>query len=50
VGECTEDEARAETARRTRRFVRRQDAWFRRDDRVRWLPRADVEDALALLG
>ena len=51
AGECTEDEARAETARRTRRFVRRQDAWFRRDDRVRWLPAdgATVENALSLV-
>lgn len=52
AGECTDDEARAETARRTRRFVRRQDAWFRRDDRVRWLVAADsppVEAALALV-
>jgi tRNA dimethylallyltransferase len=29
--------ARAETVRATRRFVRRQRSWFRRDDRVRWL-------------
>ena len=50
AGECTEDEARVETARRTRRFVRRQDAWFRRDARVRWLPGADVETAKELLG
>jgi tRNA dimethylallyltransferase len=50
AGECTEDEARAETGRRTRRFVRRQDAWFRRDHRVRWLSAADVDEAKALLG
>jgi tRNA dimethylallyltransferase len=25
------------TARATRRFIRRQRAWFRRDDRIRWL-------------
>ncbi|CAA9321586.1 MAG: tRNA dimethylallyltransferase [uncultured Nocardioidaceae bacterium] len=37
AGESTEATAREETARRTRRFVRRQDAWFRRDHRVRWL-------------
>lgn len=35
--ECTEDEARAETVRATKRFARRQDSWFRRDPRVRWL-------------
>ncbi|WP_432017266.1 tRNA (adenosine(37)-N6)-dimethylallyltransferase MiaA [Streptomyces hydrogenans] len=37
VGECTEDEARAETVRATKRFARRQDSWFRRDPRVHWL-------------
>lgn len=28
--------AAAETAQRTRRFVRRQRSWFRRDDRIHW--------------
>ena len=37
AGECTMDEARAETVRATKRFARRQDSWFRRDPRVRWL-------------
>lgn len=37
AGECTEDEARAETVRATKRFARRQDSWFRRDPRVQWL-------------
>ncbi|MBM7787023.1 tRNA (adenosine(37)-N6)-dimethylallyltransferase MiaA [Tenggerimyces flavus] len=36
--DLTEDEARVETVRATRRFARRQDSWFRRDDRIRWLP------------
>jgi tRNA dimethylallyltransferase len=40
AGECTEDEARAETVRATRRFVRRQETWFRRDPRVVWLEAA----------
>ncbi len=34
AGECTEEEARAETVRATKRFARRQDSWFRRDSRV----------------
>jgi tRNA dimethylallyltransferase len=38
AGECTEDEAREETVRATRRFARRQDSWFRRDPRVHWVP------------
>jgi tRNA dimethylallyltransferase len=51
-GHCTDDEARAATARATRRFVRRQRSWFRRDPSVRWLDagRADLTDAaLAIL-
>ena len=30
TGECTEAEAREETVRATRRFVRRQESWFNR--------------------
>jgi tRNA dimethylallyltransferase len=41
AGECTEEEARAETVRATRRFVRRQETWFRRDPRVVWLDAAE---------
>jgi tRNA dimethylallyltransferase len=49
AGECTEDEARAETVRATKRFARRQDSWFRRDPRVHWLSGA-ADDAAALPG
>jgi tRNA dimethylallyltransferase len=35
------DAALAATVRATRRFVRRQRAWFRRDPRVHWLDAAD---------
>ena len=35
-GTCTEAEAREETKRATRRFVRRQRSWFRRDPRIHW--------------
>ncbi|GAT66823.1 tRNA (adenosine(37)-N6)-dimethylallyltransferase MiaA [Planomonospora sp. ID91781] len=38
AGEWTEEQAREETVRATRRFVRRQESWFRRDPRVVWLP------------
>jgi tRNA dimethylallyltransferase len=34
--------ARAETVRATRRFVRRQRSWFRRDPRITWLDGADA--------
>jgi tRNA dimethylallyltransferase len=36
-GEWTEEEAAAQTVRATRRFVRRQESWFRRDPRIQWL-------------
>ncbi|MDR8410448.1 tRNA (adenosine(37)-N6)-dimethylallyltransferase MiaA [Nonomuraea sp. 3-1Str] len=44
-GEWTEEQAFAETVRATRRFARRQESWFRRDPRVRWLP-YDAPDLL----
>ena len=40
AGECTQDEAREDTVRTTRRFARRQDTWFRRDPRIEWLDHA----------
>ncbi|MEU8618887.1 tRNA (adenosine(37)-N6)-dimethylallyltransferase MiaA [Streptomyces sp. NPDC048623] len=49
AGECTDDEARAETVRATKRFARRQDSWFRRDPRVHWLSGA-AEDRGELPG
>jgi tRNA dimethylallyltransferase len=49
AGEWTEEQARHETVRATRRFARRQDSWFRRDPRVSWLAydRPDLVDAAA---
>ncbi|MEV4392335.1 tRNA (adenosine(37)-N6)-dimethylallyltransferase MiaA [Nonomuraea sp. NPDC049607] len=44
-GEWSEEQAFAETVRATRRFARRQESWFRRDPRVRWLP-YDAPDLL----
>jgi tRNA dimethylallyltransferase len=49
AGEYDEDEARAQTILATRRFARRQEAWFRRDPRVSWLA-AGAGDAEELLG
>ncbi|MBV9594460.1 MAG: tRNA (adenosine(37)-N6)-dimethylallyltransferase MiaA [Actinobacteria bacterium] len=46
------DEAVATTVRATRRFVRRQRSWFRRDPRVRWIDAAApdaIERALAAI-
>lgn len=51
-GELTETEAHDETIRATRRFVRRQRSWFRRDARVHWLDSADprlVREAVRIL-
>ncbi len=45
AGKCTQDEARAETVRATKRFARRQDSWFRRDPRVHWLSGASADRA-----
>ncbi len=53
AGECSEADARDETVRATQRFARRQDAWFRRDPRIRWLPYAAedlVDRAVAAVG
>ncbi len=49
-GHATEDEAREKTKAATRRFVRRQRAWFRRDPRIHWLdPQRDLlEQGLAV--
>jgi tRNA dimethylallyltransferase len=51
AGELSENEAAEQTIQATRRFVRRQESWFRRDPRVRWLPSgADLtERALAAI-
>jgi tRNA dimethylallyltransferase len=52
-GECGEDEAYLATVTGTRRFVRRQRSWFRRDPSVSWFDGAApdlVDQALALVG
>ncbi|MEU4421365.1 tRNA (adenosine(37)-N6)-dimethylallyltransferase MiaA [Actinoplanes sp. NPDC024001] len=50
-GLLTEEQAREDTVRGTRRFVRRQRSWFRRDPSITWLDAAAptlVADAVAL--
>ena len=50
-GGLSEEEAKAETVRGTRRFVRRQRSWFRRDPAIVWLDGASgtlVAEALAV--
>lgn len=48
AGEGDEEQARAATKAATRRFVRRQRAWFRRDPRIHWLDPAGDPLAQAL--
>jgi tRNA dimethylallyltransferase len=50
-GSCDLDTAAAETARATRRFVRRQRSWFRRDQRITWFDgaRPDLADAVGAI-
>lgn len=51
-GEIDETAARDQIAAATRRFARRQDSWFRKDPRVRWLPREAsdlVDQAVAVI-
>lgn len=48
-GEWTQAEAEWQTVVATRRFARRQESWFRRDPRIRWLAAAEpVPTGLAL--
>ena len=51
AGTISEAEAKAQTIAATRRFARRQDSWFRKDQRIRWLRYDDprlVESAYLL--
>lgn len=53
AGECDLDFARERTFIGTRRYVRRQRSWFRRDPRIDWLDGADPalrDSALAVVG
>lgn len=47
AGECTEREAFDATVAGTKRYVRRQETWFRRDRRINWLDAG--EDSATLL-
>jgi tRNA dimethylallyltransferase len=52
-GEITEAEAIEQTIVGTRRFARRQDSWFRKDERIAWVSHDDpdkVDRALAAIG
>ncbi|HEY1487394.1 MAG TPA: tRNA dimethylallyltransferase, partial [Micromonosporaceae bacterium] len=42
-GECSEDQAAIDTVQGTRKLVRRQRKWFRRDPRIAWFDGSDPD-------
>ena len=48
-GECSEEEAMAQVKRATRRFVRKQLGWYRRDPRIQWLRVDDPTNAHSII-
>ncbi len=53
AGELTDEQARQATVDATRKFARRQQRWFRRDPRIRWIPYdspAAVDDVVEMWG
>lgn len=48
-GDCSEDQAMADVKRATRRFVRKQLGWYRRDPRIHWLRAADPANPATIL-
>lgn len=50
AGECTLADAQERTVVATRRFSRRQDSWFRKDPRVRWVRHDDPDRLERALG
>ena len=40
AGDIQEDEAKLRTVTSTRRYVRRQESWFNRDERITWFDAA----------
>ena len=48
-GHWSLEEAIESTITNTRRLVRKQDTWFRRDTRLTWVPGEDSDEALAVI-
>jgi tRNA dimethylallyltransferase len=48
-GHLAEDDAITSTVTGTRRFARRQDSWFRKDDRIRWIAHDDPDQVSSAL-
>ncbi len=49
AGDLTEEAAVTSTVNGTRKFARRQDSWFRKDDRIRWVAHDDPDRASSAL-
>jgi tRNA dimethylallyltransferase len=47
AGRCSLDEALDAAVRRTQRFARRQERWFRRDPRITWIEPPDHDDPVS---
>ena len=47
AGEISHDEAISQTKLVTRQYIRRQETWFRRDQRIKWLP--ESSDRLGII-
>lgn len=45
-GELSESEAKEETKRATRQYARRQETWFSRDERIKWLKKSSTDELL----
>lgn len=43
-GQCSQEEAKEDTKRSTRRFFRKQLGWYRRDPRITWLPAGEPDN------
>ena len=50
AGECSEEQARQRTIDDTRKFARRQQRWFRRDERIEWHNHDDAAFVDAIVG
>lgn len=48
-GQCSEEEAKADVKRATRRFFRKQLGWYRRDPRIVWLPAGDSDNPARIM-
>ena len=48
-GRCSEEEAKEDVKRATRRFFRKQLGWYRRDPRIVWLTAGDSDNPTRIM-